>query len=38
MKIEKGEINVLVYMGKWQALVEVKPKFRLWRSTLSEHV
>ena len=27
IKKEKGEINSLVYMGKWQDLVGVKPKF-----------
>ena len=27
MKKNKGEINVLVYMGKWWALVGVKPNF-----------
>ena len=35
---EKGEINSLVYMGKWQALVGVEPKFHLWWRALSEHV
>ena len=29
MKKEKSEINSLVYIGKWQALVRVEPKFRL---------
>ena len=24
---EKGKINLLVYMGKWQALVGAEPKF-----------
>ena len=38
MKTEKNEINVLVYMEKWQALVGVKPKFCLSRRALSEHV
>ena len=38
MKKEKGEINVLVYMGKWWALVRVELKFRLWQRALSEHV
>ena len=38
MKKEKGEINVLVYMGKWWALVGVELKFRLWQRALSEHV
>ena len=37
MKKENDEINVLAYMGKWQALVRVEPKFCLWRSALSEH-
>ena len=38
MKKEKDEINSLVYMGKWWALVRVKPKFHpCWRA-LSEHV
>ena len=27
MKKEKGEINLLVYMGKWQALVGVEPTY-----------
>ena len=34
MKKEKGEINALAYMGKWQALVRVKPKFYLWQRAL----
>ena len=34
----EGEINVLAYMEKWQALVGVQPNFCLWRRTLSEHV
>ena len=29
IKKEKGEISLLVYMGKWQDLVEVEPKFCL---------
>ena len=37
MKKEKGEINSLVYKGKWRALVGVKPKFRPWWRALSEH-
>ena len=27
MEKEKGEINSLVYMGKWRDLVGVEPKF-----------
>ena len=27
MKTEKGEINSLVYMRKWMALVGIEPKF-----------
>ena len=38
MKKEKGEINWLVYMGKWQALVGVELKFCPWQRALSEHV
>ena len=38
MKKEKGGTNALVYMGKWWALVGVKPKFCLWQRALSEHV
>ena len=38
MKKEKGEINALVYMGKWWALVGAEPKFCLWQRALSEHV
>ena len=38
MKKEKGEINLLVYMGKWRALVGVEPKFFPWQRALSEHV
>ena len=38
MKKEKGEINMLVYMGKWWTLVGVELKFCLWRRALSEHV
>ena len=28
IKKEKGEINLLVYTGKWQVPVGIKPKFR----------
>ena len=38
MKEEKDEINMLVYMGKWRALVGVEPKFCLWWRVLSENV
>ena len=31
MKKEKGEINALVYVGKWQVLVRFKPKFHCGR-------
>ena len=34
----EGEINALVYIGKWWALLRVELKFCLWWRALSEHV